>query len=193
MLLKPSLLLVLLGCQIVLPYINVRGQNSRVFADRIKCSIVVESNSLSRRKPSYVLIQIENISDNDIDFRARYSFYLKSKVATSPDYSRRGDSYWSPAGIVNKEGQFVIVPHALKAIKPGESYQLPNDLVLLRKGETKLIKVDLTQFPWNDRILSGWPTGNSFAHIPKGSYFLEFEIKTNKEEVKSNQVEVSLD
>lgn len=195
MLLKSSILLVLLGSQIVLPYVNVRGQNSveRPIADRIKCSIVVEGSSLSRQKPSYVLIQIENISDNDIDFRARYTFYLKSKVASSPDYSRLGDSYWSPAGIVNEEGQSVVVPHALKAVKPGESSQLPNDLVRLRKGETKLIKVDLTQFPWSDRILSGWPAGNRFDHIPKGSYLLEFAISANGKEVKSNQVAVSLD
>ena len=197
MLLKSSLLLVVLGCQIVLPFINVRGQNSAQtpIAERVKCSIVVEGSSLSRLKPSYVLIQIENISDNDIDFRARYTFYLKSKPASSPDYSRLGDSYWSPAGIVNEEGQLVVVPHALKTTKRGESssYQLPNDLVRLRKGETKLIKVDLTQFPWSDRILSGWPAGNSFAHIPKGNYLLEFEIKTNKEKVMSTQVAVSLD
>ena len=175
---------------------QAQQREEEVNTAQIKCSITVESGSLSRGGPSPVLIQLENTSGGDIAFRVRYSFYLKRNAqdASSRNHSRLGDSYWSPAGIVNEDGQLLVVPHALKTIKRGEpsSYRLPNDVVRLRKGESKLIRVDLTPFPWNDRILSGWPAGNSFADVPKGSYLLEFAIH-GSDEITSNQVAVSLD
>jgi hypothetical protein len=96
---------------------------------------------------------------------------------------------------VDEKGQLVVVPHGFKTAKRGErlSYRFPNDLVRLRNGESKQIKVDLAQFPWNDRILSGWPAGDHFNYVPKGAYLLEFKISTDRDDVASNQETVSLD
>jgi hypothetical protein len=195
MLMKRLLLMIMIGSQIISLPEKVFGQNKAesIVANQIKCSVTVEGDSWSRGKPAYALIQLENVSGKDIKFWAGYYFYFNSLASSG--YGRRGDGYWSPAGVVTKDGQLVLVAHDLsKTLPPGRtSGRFPNEAVSLKKGESKQIKVDLTRLLWQDGISSYWPDGEFFDVIPKGRYWLELEMVVNKQKRDSNRVEVLIE
>jgi len=193
---KKLLLTTLLTCQIALPPGELCGQRKveRAGTNQIKCFVTVDSDSWSAGKPAYVLIRLENVSNRDVEFQAQCYFKLNSAApeVVSRGYQRRGDGYWSPASVVTKEGQLVMVAQDLsKVIPPGRtSKRFPNDVVRLRKGEATQIKVDLTQLLWQDQISSVWPNERLFGLVSKGKYWLNFGMDVNKQKLSSNRVEV---
>ena len=195
------LILVLLGCLFLALPSNATSQSSRqlIEASQIKCSITVDDSHWSKPKPAHVVTKLENIADKDVSFWAAYDFYLTNMASeNSSPIGRVGDGYWSPAGMINKDGQLELIPNDLnksiliKRTRRSTTSRFPNEEIHLRKGEVKLIKVDLTQFLWEDRLHSVWPNKHLFNLMPAGKYHLEFEINIKEKKVASNQIEVQI-
>jgi len=198
---KRLVLIALLSCQIIFLLNNAKGQGPQTIdANQIRCSITVEDSDWSKGKAAYVVIRLENISDRDTKFWAGYNFHLTNmaKEVTSRTYERVGDGYWSPAGMIMKDGRFELVPSDLnkmiliKRTPKITTSRFPNEEIHLRTGEVRQIKVDLTQFLWEDRMHSGWPDQHFFDLIPRGKYHLQFEISIKEKNVASNQLEVQV-
>jgi hypothetical protein len=160
----------------------------------------VEDSHWSKGKPAFVVNRLENVANKDIKFWGAYHLYLTKMAAevTSRNFERVGDGFWSPAGMIMKDGQLELVPSDLnrmiliKQTRSRTTSRFPNEEIHLRKGEVKQIKVDLSQFLWEDRMHSGWPNKHFFDLIPTGKYHLEFEVSIKEKNVVSNHIELDV-
>jgi hypothetical protein len=159
----------------------------------IKTQISIESDKLTPQKPALVTISIENLSEEKIELRALASFELlkNSEESIARNFTVRGDSYWSPFDLVTgRSKQLVTNPEMLKK-GIVEGGVVPATMQLEGKG-TKTMNVNLTELFWNASMSSTWPYENLFKAIPKGRYWLAFELE-NKGHIRSNQIDVTVE
>lgn len=182
---------------IVLPVHQVNGQDDRKAAKEnlVRCSITSEGSHWSRQHPPIVQITIENTADREIKFWAEYLFDLKDVAALSRKFETLGDRYYSRAGVAAKDGRLTLVPKDLKRMIRinRNTSRFVNEEVRLAKGETKQIRVDLTDHLWADGMSSFWPSDHFFALIPKGRYQLIFRVSGDDVNAVSNQVEAQVE
>ena len=143
---------------------------------RLKVSIAIASAQLTRHKPAPVTITIENLSDQEFDFKSMGSFELLStrSDAIARNHTRFGDSYWSPVNIATGT--------------PNN----PDETLHFGGKEVKTFTLDPTKTLWNASMGSDWPRWNLFEKVPKGAYSLEFTIDSAAS-VKSNALTVTIE
>lgn len=159
----------------------------------IKTQISIESDKLTPQKPALVTIAIQNLSEEKIELRALASFELlrNSEEAIARDFAVRGDSYWSPFDLITGKPKLLVTNPEM--LKKGivEGRVIPATMELEGKG-TKTMKVNLTELFWNASISSTWPYEDLFKAVPKGPYWLVFELE-NKGHIKSNRVDIVIE
>jgi len=201
MITRRLVLLALASCQIILLLNNAKGQSGSqtVVADQIRCSITAEDGHWSNDKPALVTIRLENLAEKDISLWSAYTFYLTKMTRNATSRIGLGDSYYSSAGMIKKHGRVELVPNdpkhtiVIKRTRSRIVSRFANEEIHLRKGEVKLIKIDLRPFLWADSMHSGSPTSHLFDVIPSGKYYLQFEIRPDKKvKLTSNQIEVQV-
>jgi hypothetical protein len=132
--------------------------------DSIHCSIEVESEMWSQGKPIVVVVQLENISNSDIDLLGIYTFELRGDPPTP---------YWSPVDI--RSGK----PLQLVYEDSGGGGRVPKSVIHLGAGNTKSMRFDLSNLLWNQAHSSRWPHQSLFEVVPKGNYDLIFNVETD--------------
>ena len=91
------------------------------------------------------------------------------------DFTVRGDSYWSPLDLSRGTTmELVVNPRMLKkGIIVGK---VPNNTLQMKKDEVKILRFEMANLFWNDTIWGDWPHKTIFEIVPKGHYWLVFEL-----------------
>lgn len=173
--------LVILACSLtVLAFIDVpaQSQTKATKPPLVKCWIEINSTTISPGKAAIVSVTIENVSSSELKIDVIYSFELlvKSGQAVARDFHVLGDSYWGP---VDSSSCTSLVPL---------NGRVPTVLLHLTPGEAKCFKFDLRSLLWNASMSSIWPHEDLFDVVPKGNYWLVFNVWTGV--ITSNKVDV---
>jgi hypothetical protein len=161
---------------------------------KLKVSLTIDSDKLSRQKPARVTITIENLSDQELDIKSVGSFELLSKraEAVARKHSVFGDSYWSPVNVsTGAPKQLDIIDPELqkKGVVVG---RVPEETLRFGATEVKTFTLDPTKTLWNASMGNDWPRWNLFEVVSKGEYFLEFRISSSGGSLKSNAVPIAI-
>ena len=169
------------------------AQKTEEQSQPLKVSIVIASDTLTRQKPAYVTITVENTSGQELDINSICSFKLLSTrvEAIRRNYSVFRDSYWSPLNLsTGTPLKLEIINPALlkKGVVEG---RVPKEKLHFGSKQTKTYNLDLTKMLWNASMGSDWPCWNLFEVVPKGVYSLAFEIGSTPS-ATSNAVTVTI-
>src|SRR5688572_14686653 len=172
----------------------VAQKSGAVAPPQIKTSITIDSNTLAADQAATVTVTIQNLSGAELEGSSICSFHLRnlSKEAVARKHEVVGDRYWGPVDVsTGKPAELTIIDPAKEkqGIVVGRAPKLS---LRFAKDETKTFKIDLTNLVWNDVMSSLWPHETLFKVVPKGTYALSFQMSNKGVNLKSNEVEVSI-
>jgi hypothetical protein len=137
----------------------------------VRCFLSVDAAVWKRNGPAMVHIQLENLTDKDLDLAITPSLYLTNAEE---------DTYWSPVDFLRNRA-FDI-----------QRKQAPLKMHL-DKQSSSYFKVDAANTKWAKEISCCWPS-QSLGTVPPSRYSLRLELSdTAGNLVRSNEVTVLLE
>ena len=156
--------------------LHAQTEGKKYLADSIRSSIEVEAETWSQGKPIVVVVQLENISNSDVDLLGIYTFELRGDPPTP---------YWSPVDVLSGK------PLQLVYEDSGGGGRVPKGAIHLAAGDTKSMRFDLSNLLWNQTLSSRWPHQSLFEVVPKGNYDLIFNVETDHRVNSDNSPDVT--
>ena len=146
----------------------------------IRCVLGVEERTWTRKGPTVIHIQLENLRGRSLDFVTTPTLYLTNQQV----------SYWAPTDITQNKAldirQHVFGGGSAVSIKP-----VPLKVHLNEYSKAEFV-VDAAKTKWDREISSVWPSLSLSALLP-GTYSLRLDLSDAAGNlVRSNQVKVSL-
>lgn len=174
----------------------------------VEFNINVGKTEWSKADKIITRLSVQNNSGKEIKLELSPDFYLVKEGINEKDLSDVGyHTYWSAAKMETPKGNGKIFGITAKVIGiSDEDEKMFYPQLLLKKGEVKSVKMDLTRLAWGKSISSIFPSGSWFALIPKGNYKLYFAMRTGEKEtfqyeeytvtqdikIESNRISVTL-
>jgi hypothetical protein len=178
------------------------GQVKSTHLIPIKIELAVSSKSLHQQDLNTASIILKNVSGKDLNLKAscKFELYKDAEISKSRRFAVRGDSYWSPIGLLTGGPSHLNLNPEMSKVGIAEG-KAPEDYIHLKKHESVTVPLQLNKLYWSASISNVWPHDGLFTAVPKGLYFLEFQIVIETEtkpiplvtEVKSNQVKVKIE
>ena len=160
---------------------QTRGLWEQPQSSDIRCVLEVDNRSWQPGKPAVVSVQLENLTDRDLEFNAIPEFDLSptsSGIFPTPGV----DEYWAPTDIVESK------PIKTRSVGISGLQPVPIKLRLAKRSVT-VLQVDATRTHWQRTISSNWPDLSLYG-VERGAYLLRLGLEVNGQPVRSNGVKI---
>jgi hypothetical protein len=154
----------------------------------IRCVIKTERGGWNRTTEAVISGTIENLTAGPLKIAVDPTLYLSSRTS-----SEMGDKYWAPADLLH-DRSISIEKYAVSPDKQAEGIRrVPIHLGFKREGDKIDFRVDAQHLLWAKAISSVWPSRQLFSTVKSGDYDLQLVLETDKGNVESPKVKVSIE
>lgn len=151
------------------------GNYERVQFSSVRCSIELEDNEWTAKRPAIVYVKLQNVSNETIELLVRPAFEIQYA-----DVSKPGPICWCPTTLHERAKR--LGSHAYYPLS-------------LKKGEMVACVAQVSELGWDYSFSSRWPVKGLFDLLEPGKYRIQLDMQLKGQKntwIESNVVPFSI-